>query len=284
MISAPGITKRSIRSHYDLATPFYRILWGPHIHHGLWDEGDTARSPRDAQVQLTETLADVGRVGAGDRVLDVGCGMGGSAIHLAKSRGCRVTGVTLSGLQRRWAQAAAWRQGVAVTTEFRHADIEEETFTAGSFDVVWSVECTEHIADKPAFFARAATWLRPGGRVAICAWLAAEDADAPAKRPQVEQVCTAFLCPSLGSFSDYSRWMADAGLVVDGTHDWTRRVMHTWELCENRVRAWGVDRLARWIDPAQALFIDHFSTLLEAYRSGAMQYGCVVAHRPLSDA
>lgn len=281
MISTAGITKRSIQSHYDLATPFYRLLWGPHIHHGLWDDGDSSLAPRAAQLQLTETLADLGRLHAGDRVLDIGCGMGGSSIHLAKTRGCLVTGVTLSGLQRRWAQAAAWRQGVAATTEFRQIDVEHAAFTPESFDVLWSIECTEHLADKQSFFGRASSWLAPGGRVVICAWLAAEDATAePEKRRQVEQVCEAFLCPSLGSFSDYRGWMEEAGLVVDGTHDWTPRVMRTWELCEARVRAWGVDRLAAWIDPAQKYFIDHFATLLGAYRSGAMQYGCIVAHRP----
>jgi len=283
MISATGITKRAIRSHYDLATPFYRLLWGPHIHHGLWDAGDFALAPRAAQLKLTDTLADLAHIRTGDRVLDVGCGMGGSAIHLAKSRGCHVTGITLSGLQRRWARTAAWWQGVAATTEFRRDDVETEVFAAGSFDVVWSIECTEHLTDKPRFFERVATWLKPGGRVAICAWLAAEDAAASEeKRRQVEQVCTAFLCPSLGSFSDYAGWMERAGLVVDGTYDWTDRVARTWELCESRVRAWGIDRLAPWIDPAQALFIDHFSTILGAYRSGAMRYGCIVAHRPPS--
>ena len=281
MISTPGITKRSIKSHYDLATPFYRLLWGPHIHHGLWDdERAMGRSPRAAQLHLTDTLADLARVAPGNRVLDVGCGMGGSSIHLAKSRGCRVTGVTLSGVQRRWAATSGWWQGVSRSVEFRRADIEAESFPAASFDVVWSIECTEHLTDKRAFFARAAAWLRPGGRMAICAWLAAEDADLPAKRSQVEKVCEAFLCPSLGSFSDYSCWMESAGLVVDVADDWTSRVARTWELCEDRVRAWGIDRVAPWIDPAQSLFIEHFSTLLNAYRSGAMQYGCLIAHRP----
>lgn len=281
MISTPGITKRSIKSHYDLATPFYRLLWGPHIHHGLWDdERATGRSPRAAQLHLTDTLADRAGLAQGDRVLDVGCGMGGSSIHLARSRGCRVTGVTLSGVQRQWATTSGWWQGVSQSVEFRRTDIEAESFPDASFDVVWSIECTEHLTDKQTFFARAGHWVRPGGRVAICAWLAAEDADLPSKRPQVEQVCEAFLCPSLGSFSDYRGWMERAGLVVDVAEDWTGRVARTWELCRDRVRGCGIHRIAGWIDPAQACFIDHFSTLLDAYRSGAMQYGCLVAHRP----
>jgi len=180
MISCDSVTKAAIRSHYDLATPFYRLLCGPHIHHGLWEDATPSAgdaSPRDAQLHLTNTLADLANVSRGSRV-----------------------------------------------------------------------------------------------------------ADSPAKRLRVEKVCEAFLCPSLGSFSDYRGWMKYAGLVVDATNDWTNRAAQTatqtWELCEARVNAWGISRLARMIDPAQALFLKHFSTLLNAYRSGAMQYGCGVAHRP----
>ena len=285
MIETTSVAQRSIRSHYDLATPFYRLLWGPHIHHGLWSEEDAVRrvpeaSPRAAQEQLTDTLASLATIDRGQQVLDVGCGMGGSSIRLARRHGCRVTGITLSGVQRRWAAASAVLQGVGGAVTFQRADAEAIVFDEASFDVVWSVECTEHFFDKPAFFQRAGRWVKPGGRVAICAWLAAGDADLPAKRKQVEAVCDAFLCPSLGSFDDYRGWMTDAGLVVEVEQDWTSRVSRTWELCDERVRRLGLPWLAGFVDPAQRLFLEHFQTLLNAYRSGAMQYGCLVARRP----
>src|SRR5437868_4915530 len=98
MIECTTVRKSEIRTHYNLATLFYRLLWGPHIHHGLWS-GD--ESPEVAQQQLIETMADLVQIQPGDNVLDVGCGMGGSSIHLAKTRGCTVTGVTISPVQRR---------------------------------------------------------------------------------------------------------------------------------------------------------------------------------------
>lgn len=291
MITAPNMppmdlgAKASIRSHYDLGTLFYRLLWGPHIHHGLWSAEDAVRerphaSPLAAQEALTDALASLANIERGQHVLDVGCGMGGSSIRLARQRHCEVTGITLSGVQRRWASMAAWRNGVTNAVRFRQADAERVTFEAASFDVVWSIECTEHLFDKAAFFRRAAGWLRPGGRIAICAWLAAEDADRPGPREQVEAVCDSFLCPSLGSFSDYTGWMTAAGLLVEHTEDWTARVTRTWELCDERVRRFGLPWLARLIDGRQATFLDNFTTLLDAYRSGAMQYGCIVARRP----
>ena len=60
MISCERVTKREIQSHYDWATPAYRLLWGRHIHHGLWESDE---SPSRAQVQLIGS----GNVAAGIR-------------------------------------------------------------------------------------------------------------------------------------------------------------------------------------------------------------------------
>ena len=109
MISIENVEKRAIQRHYDLITLFYRLLWGSHIHHGLWRGQE---SPAVAQRQLTDAAAEMADVRAGDELLDVGCGMGGSSIRLARHYRCRVTGVTLSPVQRFWARnAALWSTG-----------------------------------------------------------------------------------------------------------------------------------------------------------------------------
>jgi tocopherol O-methyltransferase len=278
MISCPTVSKSEIRFHYDLATVFYRLFWGRDIHHGLWD----ADEPASAAVQrLTDTLASHARIARGDRVLDVGCGMGGSSIHLARHFDCRVTGVTLSPLQRFWAGTSARCRRVAKKTTFRCADAEQVVFEDSAFDVVWSVECTEHFFDKPAFFRKAARWLKPGGRLAICAWLAGDHPLDEAAARQVYEVCEGFLCPSLGTRDDYAGWIADAGLVHECDYDWTSRVTRTWELCEARVRRSGVRWLARLVDRNTVTFLDRFGTILKAYQTGAMKYGCFIAYKPL---
>ena len=276
MIACPNITQRAIRFHYDLATPFYRLLWGRHIHHGLWTGGESAET---AQQQLTDALAACA-VRPGNSVLDVGCGVGGSSIHLARRFGCRVTGITLSPVQRAWAACSARWQGVAARAEFRCADAERVSLPAGGYDVVWSIECTEHLFDKPAFFRRAAGWLRPGGRMAICAWLAGESPQSPAADHRVRDICEGFLCPSLGTMGDYQNWMSDAGLTMRNCFDWTERVLRTWEICLQRVRRARLGWLARLIGSSAIRFLDRFETILEAYRSGAMRYGALVFQAP----
>jgi tocopherol O-methyltransferase len=277
MIAVDSVEKATIRQHYQLGTLFYRLLWGPHIHHGLWS-GD--ESPSVAQCQLTDTLADLAEIQSGDRLVDIGCGMGGSAIRLATQRDCHVTGVTISPLQRRWAAVAANWNRAHRKTHFITADAEGVHFEPGSFDVVWSVECTEHLFDKPAFLRRAARWLRPGGRLAICVWFEGQDTTQPGHRELVEQVCRRFVCPSLATSRDYAGWIRDAGLELRHEVDWTRRAEKTWEICKRRVSRSGVRHLAAMLDRDQVAFLDGFDTLLEAYRSGAMQYGAIVAQLP----
>lgn len=274
MISVEGVKKSTIRSHYQLGTLFYRLLWGPHIHHGLWTADESASA---AQRQLIDTLAEMGEIGSGDRVLDVGCGMGGSSIHLALERKGEVTGITLSPIQRHWAAASAAVRGVRSRTTFLAADAETVHFDPDTFDVVWNVECTEHLFEKPEFFRRAAKWLRPGGRLVIAVWFEGEDTSSPEQRQMVEEVCTRFVCPSLATRQDYASWIEASGLRVTENVDWTPRVLKTWEICKHRVQRSGVRYLAKFIDQEQVAFLDGFDVLLNAYRSGAMQYGAIVA-------
>ncbi|HCO25226.1 MAG TPA: hypothetical protein DIT97_20185, partial [Gimesia maris] len=194
---------------------------------------------------------------------------------------CQVTGITLSPVQRRWAALEAHWRGQRQRTQFLCQDAETADFPDASFDYAWSIECTEHLFDKRAFFNKAASWLRPGGSMAICAWLAGDQLETEEARQQVYDVCEGFFCPSLGSATDYQSWMENAGLEFEAYHNWTNRVAPTWEICRQRVQKTGVRWLARLIDRNTVMFLDRFETILKAYASGAMQYGCFIARKPL---
>ncbi|MBC8355612.1 MAG: class I SAM-dependent methyltransferase [Planctomycetes bacterium] len=277
MISYDGISKSRIRTHYDIATLFYRLLWGVHIHHGLWNENE---SSQQAQRQLIEHLLQESGIPRGASVIDVGCGMGGSSIHLARQHDCHVTGITLSGMQRRWAGATARLRGVGAQTRFFRQDAETADFAGESFDYLWSIECTEHFFDKKAFLQRAANWLRPGGGVALCIWLAGDEPHSDEDILQVKAVCDAFLCPSLGTTEDYATWLRDAGLEVGNICDLTPRITRTWEICRQRVERTGATKLARLFGRDAVKFIDNFDLILNAYQSGAMKYASIVATKP----
>ncbi|MFN7731552.1 MAG: SAM-dependent methyltransferase [Pirellula sp.] len=276
MIEFPSVEKSVIRNHYDITTPFYRLFWGPHIHHGYWEGNETSAR---AQVQLTERLAKAAAIPVGASVVDVGCGMGGSSVWLAQHRQCHVTGITLSPVQRFYAAMGARMRRVRPAPTFIRTDAESFTLPPSSLDVVWSIECTEHLFDKPAFFRKAASWLKPGGRFAICAWLTGESPLTELQTEQARNVCKGMFCPSLGAQSDYVRWFEEAGMTMVDTGLWTRHVEKTWEICLDRVQRSGVRHLAKRLGSNHVLFLDHFQAILDAYRSGAMEYGYFVAEK-----
>ena len=233
-----------------------------------------------AQIQLTSTLSGLASIQPNSVVYDIGCGMGGSSIWLAKNLQCHVTGVTLSPVQRRWASTSASLKRISPRPTFRCEDAESTQFPIGSADVVWSIECTEHLFNKPAFFEKAASWLKPGGRFALCAWLAGESPMSESHEQQAMRVCEGMFCPSLGSQSDYVGWFERAGLKVTAKGIWTNQVKQTWEICRKRVERTGVRYLAKVLGKNHVLFLDHFDAILNAYNSGAMEYGYFIAEKP----
>ncbi|MGD8874285.1 MAG: methyltransferase domain-containing protein, partial [Gammaproteobacteria bacterium] len=102
---------------------------------------------------------------AGMHVLDVGCGIGGSARHLAAERGCHVTGIDLTRDYIEVATALTQRTGMANRVEFQHGSATALPFEAESFDIVWTEHVQMNIADKAAFFGEIARVLKPGGRL-----------------------------------------------------------------------------------------------------------------------
>src|SRR5258708_9823903 len=97
--------KQRIRYLYDRTSPYYQSLWGAHIHHGYWISGEETKET--AQNQLIEHVARAAGLGAACKILDVGCGFGGSSIYLAKKYGAEATGSTLSPIQLEMAPETA---------------------------------------------------------------------------------------------------------------------------------------------------------------------------------
>ncbi len=157
--------REKIRKHYDLVSPYYQTLWGKHIHHGYWIRGDETKEK--AQIQLIEHLAQAAGIRPGCRLLDVGCGLGGSSIHLAKNYKAEVTGITISPVQIDMAKKAAASEGANVTFLLMNA----ETMRFDElFDVIWSVESVSHYQNMGQFFSSAARSLKPDGIIAMTDW------------------------------------------------------------------------------------------------------------------
>ncbi len=156
---------RNIAAHYDLGNAFYREFLDDELCYscGLWGPGADLASAQRAKLERLCALADLG---PGDHVLEIGCGWGALAIHAARTRGCRVTGITVSPAQHAYATARVAALGLAdrVTIELRdYRDV------AGRYDAVLSCEMLEAVGYEflPRYFAVVGRALRPGRRAVI---------------------------------------------------------------------------------------------------------------------
>ena len=135
-------------------------------------EGDLARLLlgdvfHPGGLALTMHLGELIGLGPRDHVLDVACGRGISAVHLAEVFGGRVTGIDYGGENVAAAQALAQARGLEERTTFRQADAEGLPFADGGFDAVIA-ECSFcTFPDKKAAAAEMARVLQPGGRVGL---------------------------------------------------------------------------------------------------------------------
>jgi SAM-dependent methyltransferase len=121
---------------------------------------------------MTEAMCAAGRVGNGARILDVGCGFGGTVAHLNE----RLSGVELVGLNIDERQLDRARRSVSArpgnSVRFVLGDACELPFGDGAFDVVLAVECIFHFPSRRRFFSEAHRVLRTGGTLALSDFVA----------------------------------------------------------------------------------------------------------------
>jgi cyclopropane-fatty-acyl-phospholipid synthase len=153
--------RKNISYHYDLGNDFY-AFW---LDETMTYSSAIFESPQESleKAQLRKYASMVDQMGAkpGDHILEIGCGWGGFAEYAAKERGLRVTGLTISEEQYRYAVNRIASAGLADRVTFKLQDYRDET---GVYDGIASVEMFEAVGEKywPVYFEAVRNRLKPG--------------------------------------------------------------------------------------------------------------------------
>jgi cyclopropane fatty-acyl-phospholipid synthase-like methyltransferase len=158
-----------VNAYYNQTQNHYQRWWqlnkGMALHYGLWFDGTT--SFVEALNNTNEYLAEQVNIQQDQTVLDAGCGVGGSAIFLAKKYNCHVTGITLSNLQINTSINNARKHDVSHLTDFMLQDYSRTKFENNSFDIIWACESSSSATNKQKMTDEWFRLLKPGGKLVL---------------------------------------------------------------------------------------------------------------------
>ena len=212
--------------------------WGEHIHLGYYTEAERAKGYKkknfiEAKYDFVEEMLKWSGADKPAKILDVGCGIGGTSRYLAnKFPESKVTGITLSPNQVRRGTELAAERGLG-NVNFQVMDALAMEFPDNSFDLVWACESGEHMPDKAAYVNEMVRVLKPGGTLAIATWCQREETpEKPFSEDDTKRLKFLYdewAHPYFVSKEHYGRITAETGKMDDVViSDWTAPTVNSW--------------------------------------------------------
>jgi cyclopropane fatty-acyl-phospholipid synthase-like methyltransferase len=225
-----------VGAYFDLVTRDSRRFYGDNFHFGYFPTGaETLLEAHDAHTDLVAGLA---HLEMGQRVLDIGCGLGAPAIRIARRYGCAVTGINISREQVRQGRLLVAQQQMAERVELTFGDACRMPFADASFEAIVCIEVAGDIcvaeADKQRLVSEMFRVLRPGGRVGFSdlALLG------PPSRQDARTLRSVFYDEGSGRVTAGPAIFAGHGFAVSGYRSILEQTMPTWdrvgEVCSGR--------------------------------------------------
>lgn len=211
-----------VAGYYNEMQRFYRTFWHPTgVHYGVWDNG--ASNHDDAVQRTNGVVADALGLAPGSRVLDAGCGVGGTSFYLAEKHRYAVTGLTLSEAQLAVARRRA-RSFAGAAPSFSLGDYTRTGFATGSFDGMFGIESICYEAGNHRFAEEAFRILRSRGRLVVLDGFAGPGNGREAAQ-DLRAFCDGFAIRELVTGDAFTGILRRAGFVDIRQRDLTRQVL-----------------------------------------------------------
>ena len=215
-------------------------------------------------------------------MIDVGCGVGGTSNWLAK-RGHAVTGVSLSPVQVEMAKRNMAGHGVSV--RFLTMDAEALSFPGedGSFDAVWCSESCSHYPHKERFFAHATRLLKPGGKLIMVDWFAADVLGAKAWNGVLARIEKGMLLPPISTVTGYCNLMVAAGVRPIFMDDVSKECAKTWDISIGLISNPQTWALAAKMGSDAIAFLHAMTDMKDGFANGSFRFTMLIAEKPTAE-
>ncbi len=228
----------------------------------------------------TEALAEWAGISAASRVLDVGCGLGGPAFHLAQTRGASVVGIDLVDLNIEGANERAVERGLTDQVQFQVANALEMPFPDGSFDVVFGQDAWCHVPGKNELIAECARLTAPGGTIAFSDWLQTATMDDATEA----EVLAASATTDLQDIAGYVELMEANGFVDIRTEDTSALFVQRYREVMTHLDSIEQQMSEQFSPKVFAIVKEKNGQILGAFEDGAFGGGRFVGHKPRTNA
>ncbi|MFC4049118.1 geranyl diphosphate 2-C-methyltransferase [Actinomadura syzygii] len=241
--------------HYGIGVVDWTVLDGPAE---TREERTIAELHRLETAQAELLMNHLGPVHPSDRLLDAGCGRGGSSLMANQRFGCRVDGVSISESQVEFATEQAARRGVDDKVGFHFKNMLDTGFETGAFQAIWNNESTMYV-ELGLLFAEHSRLLRRGGRYVTITGCYNDAYGLPSRA--VSEINAHYIC-DIHPRSTYFKEMAANRLVPASVIDLTPATIPYWELRAKSSLTTGIE-----------------AAFLDAYKGGSFQYLLIAADR-----
>jgi len=253
----------------------WKAIWGPHIHHGFY-EVDENTTPLLAQEKLIVKLASFLDLKPGQKLLDVGCGMGGSSIYLAKHYQIEVSGITLSSVQLDIAKKEAINHP-ELNLQFTIDDAHSlNNFSDNTFDIVWALESCEQFYDKALFIKQVNRVLKPNGKLMLATWCSDQEIYENSQAKDYLNICKYFDLPYMPTLRHY-RELLNHHFTIQAELDWSTHIKKSWELGMEALKKYSLFQLLKLGGLRGIQFVSKIKLLRHAFDTGKMCYGVFIA-------
>ncbi|XP_063801185.1 uncharacterized protein LOC134969271 isoform X2 [Pseudophryne corroboree] len=211
----------------------------------------------------------------GQRVIDVGCGIGGGDFYMSKTYGVEVLGMDLSSNMVEIAMERAIQEKTPMV-QFEIGDATRRIFPEASFDVVYSRDTILHINDKGALFRRFYSWLKPGGKLLITDYCCGERPWSPVFQEYVQQRGYILYTPE-----EYGQFLQKVGFVKVNAQDRTAQFVQVLNKELTRTQEIKQEFVESFSEEDYNYIIDGWKEKLHRCNLGDQRWGLFYAEKPL---